>query len=441
MSQAQWFRGPICGVDNCRSRLFKNQDGLTICQYGHVMEGAIEFNDEDFESGGTQTRRVTNVTFNERGHVIRRENKVIIKESNERLFGEDAKSYYLKVLQKLLKVEIKYFVDLFMSDSVYSDYELVVKTNWILLTSGTTLLDILDLILLLYYSALQLQLYPIYMTDIIEFLRIAKIPYIKTLHLLPKLDVEKLPSSFINRLQPPSLPYKSQMYKRWDKLTKILPKLNVPISFYFLYIFRIYSELILPNTPDLFINTIRLLNKLDPKFKINKVKSTLPEIYLSCIMMFIIVLSFKMNDNDYSLYGYLQEFNKYESMKDFNNDVLNWDNDKINKFIDWVLDVMLSKDNKEDVTTMERRLHNIFQLDNVEHSQRDDNEYMKVLETIRSNERKENTKEEMRQLASMLFVRFSKLLNIDVKDLAKEYKKVTNDIKKVAKELEINDKL
>ncbi|VVT50145.1 uncharacterized protein SAPINGB_P002623 [Magnusiomyces paraingens] len=55
----RWSVGPVCGVDNCRSRHWRIIDGQHVCRNGHVREGDIEMAED--EGGGEQGRymRVT----------------------------------------------------------------------------------------------------------------------------------------------------------------------------------------------------------------------------------------------------------------------------------------------------------------------------------------------------------------------------------------------
>ena len=58
-----YIRGPVCGVSNCPSRLWRIIDGRRTCQYGHVMEGDVEFNNEEDEvNAGVVTRRLNLTT-------------------------------------------------------------------------------------------------------------------------------------------------------------------------------------------------------------------------------------------------------------------------------------------------------------------------------------------------------------------------------------------
>lgn len=47
-----FIRGPVCGTDNCPSRLWRIIDGRRTCRYGHVMDGDIEFNNDEDDVGG-----------------------------------------------------------------------------------------------------------------------------------------------------------------------------------------------------------------------------------------------------------------------------------------------------------------------------------------------------------------------------------------------------
>lgn len=70
LRMSTFIRGPICGTDNCPSRLWRIIDGRRTCQYGHVMEGDVEFNDDEDDlnglGAGVITRRL-NLTTNATG--------------------------------------------------------------------------------------------------------------------------------------------------------------------------------------------------------------------------------------------------------------------------------------------------------------------------------------------------------------------------------------
>ena len=144
---------------------------------------------------------------------------------------------------------IENFIDLFFSEGIRHDLTLIVKNNWVKLLSTDELqenhpkrqvIDTLDLICMIYISALQLQAYPIYIPDLIDNIKLNTIPYIRTLHLIPKHMLDQLPTVCHNRLQPYSLPENSQIYKRLQTTgwRTVGATLRIPTSFYF----RLYSE-------------------------------------------------------------------------------------------------------------------------------------------------------------------------------------------------------
>lgn len=437
MSRQDWFNGPVCGTDNCRSRLYRNQDGLTICQFGHVLEGAVEYNDDPDAGGIVQTRRLNTISFDERGHLSSAvvSNSQTIKTKLNRLYGEDAMALYYRCLQILLKKELKIFIDLFFSEGIRHDLTLIVKNNWVKLLSTDELqenhpkrqvIDTLDLICMIYISALQLQAYPIYIPDLIDNIKLNTIPYIRTLHLIPKHMLDQLPTVYHNRLQPYSLPENSQIYKLLQTTgwRTVGATLRIPTSFYFPFIFRILSEhFLLVNAVDLFVSAFNVL-KSTPSFEINfrikKFIQKFPEIYISSVLIILIRENFRSNDN---LKPWLYELNKYELNNEYNSggtSLLNWSDDKVDKYCDWIYDNLIPKkaklndDNTEALNTMEKRLFQIFSLDNdIENTAPETNEtpmYLALRSIMNGSELKESGG--LQELDTKLDAKLSNILGL-----------------------------
>ena len=193
---------------------------------------------------------------------------------------------------------IENFIDLFFSEGIRHDLTLIVKNNWVKLLSTDELqenhpkrqvIDTLDLICMIYISALQLQAYPIYIPDLIDNIKLNTIPYIRTLHLIPKHMLDQLPTVYHNRLQPYSLPENSQIYKRLQTTgwRTVGATLRIPTSFYFPFIFRILSEhFLLVNAVDLFVSAFNVLKSTRPLKLIfeSKVYSKVSrDLYFFCI--------------------------------------------------------------------------------------------------------------------------------------------------------------
>lgn len=386
MSQQPWFRGPVCGTDNCRSRLFRSQDGLTICQFGHVLEGAVEINDEPDVGGMVQTRRINTVAVDERGLMssVARSTSQAAKKTQERLSGDDALTMYHKCLQLLLKHELNRFIELFFSDGIKQDLILIVKRNWVRLLSNNEkhMVDTLDLISLVYISALELQAYPIYIPDLLENIKSNNIPYIRTLHLIPKEMLDQLPTLYHNRLQPVSLPENGQIFKRLQNTGSCITKgcLSIQLSFYFPFLFKLLSEhFLLPNAIDLYMKCFNIL-KSKPCFevdfsqkKFNLLVLNFPEIYISSVVMAVIRENFRKVDK-IELSQWLKELDDFDLNNEYNSKdsrLLDWSDEKVDKYCDWIYDHIIPKkskldghNNNETLTTMEKRLFQIFNIEN-----------------------------------------------------------------------------
>ncbi|EGW33423.1 uncharacterized protein SPAPADRAFT_151502 [Spathaspora passalidarum NRRL Y-27907] len=479
MAKSAWFRGPVCGTDNCRSRLYRSTDGLTICQFGHVLEGAVEFND-DQDQAIVSTRRINAaVTMDSRGSYASSQplgmsqSQISTQRESERLFGNEAVVLYYRCLQLLLKHELNVFVGLFCSESTMKDLTCLVKKNWIdvlekdVHDEETELkdmhIDTLDIIVIIYVSALQLRAYSIYTTDILENIFTNQIPYARTLHLIPKEMLDKLPTVFHNRLQPYALPTRNQIYKKIkNTLNRIMSKSEfvMPISFYFPLIFRTYSEtLLLPNAPDLFLIMYKLLQKLDItqleikyKSKTQTYMQSIPEVYLSMLMIFITKLSFYNKTNNFSLRDWLTQLNNHPAGSDTNfvqdSNVLDWSDSKVENYCDWIYDCVIPKKhklneaNQQKLTTLEKRLFSIFKLDNDDLSNSQQNgskpseanaDLHDIVTKLASTASENLSNEDFTQLDETLFSIFSHFLGLDKDDLIRCYDTITNDLRKKTK--------
>ncbi|KAK6464444.1 hypothetical protein DFJ63DRAFT_311751 [Scheffersomyces coipomensis] len=436
---AAWNRGPVCGVDNCRSRLYRHSDGLTICQFGHVMEGGIEINDDQDQTQIT-TRRLNVLHVDDRGSFTSTnmsQSQSSLASSNgkgNRLYGKEGKKLLYQCFQILLKKQFETCVEVFLSESIKEDLELVIKTNWIKIMNqelgdeddvshNYKAMYHLDLIALIYLSILQLRFQPLYTIEIIDKIKTNEIPYIKCLHLIPTSLLTKLPNEYLLRLQASSLPIKNEFYYSIETMAHRLyseqsenpvQSIDIPINYYYPYIFKILTQdLLLPNAIDLFNTYIVLVNKLYKKdniteqqhngiipltTKYNRVNRfyqiiKFPEIKLISILIFLIKLS-SITTKHTSLFTYQINFKhwynnltKFESNNEYKNyvetsnvnDLINWSDDKIDKYCDWVYDQLIPKKNKtyiteqdnngekdtneEELTIMEKRLFQIFNID------------------------------------------------------------------------------
>ncbi|KAK6198106.1 uncharacterized protein RJT21DRAFT_254 [Scheffersomyces amazonensis] len=420
MAPTSWRRGPVCGVDNCRSRLYRYNDGLTICQFGHVMEGGIEINDDQDQAQIT-TRRLNLLNVDERGSFtstsMSQSQSSLSRTKDNRLYGHEAKELLYRCFQVLLKKQLENIMRLYFTDSIREDLELIVKTNWIKVISkeieheGNSKfkkLYHLDLIAIIYISVLQIRFQPIYTYELLDYIKTNQIPYIRCLHLIPSSLLSKLPNEHLLRLQATSLPLSNEFYYCIQEMMKRLYNdekvISIPVNYYYPYAFKLLTqELLLPNAIDLFNTFVTLTKKFyndgQIAIRFNETKSKhliyFPEVILSSMIIFIIKLSiiskFKLFPYQINFKNWYKHLTKYEANNEFLNysessnvnDLIEWSDDKIDKYCDWVYEQLIPKKNKTytthqsntqeleeekdlpELTTMEKRLFQIF---NVEES-------------------------------------------------------------------------
>lgn len=449
IEMSQWIRGPICGVDNCRSRLYRSTDGMKICQYGHVMEGNVEINDDQDENF-VSTRRL-NLQLNDGGFTVALQNVGVRRETSKKVYGTSGKKLYWRCLQVLLKKQIGYVQEIFPCAS--DELVPVVKLYWLKYMTATFSDDAhskvptaLDLISILYIAIVKLQGFPIYVCDVIYALKENRIPYMKCLHLIPNSYLEQLPSYFIKCLEPYKLPVNNELYEailiNGQKICGDEQILEIPFNYYYPLIFKILAELlVLPNAPSLFHICNNLVEKLGHKFQIsfnNKV-DRFPELQIiSFIIITIKIYFIYFNGMDYN--KWIDILTKYELNTEFhfansqvdNDELLNWSDFKIDKYCQWLYDNVLGDKNEDNLSVMDKRLYKIFDLNeslNASPTNRKiDNEQdkdpslaplSKYLEEVASNNIGSKIKtSDVKVIEDKLFDKFSKVFGISKKLLS-----------------------
>lgn len=397
MSQ-QWIRGPVCGVDNCPSRLYKSLDGQKICQFGHVLEGDFEFNDDDGDF--VQTRRLQ-LKVNEVGNLVHKSQVQQEKRSVKKLSGNQAREVVLRCLQVILKSQVNAVVkELYGNDEKFKqELEMVVKLNWIRLLEyymrddsvkdddikfqvkqNTKLPLINDTIFLVYYSILQLNYYPIYLPDMVRLLASNKFPAIRTKHVLPEKYLSRIGKEYHTSIEMNFLS-DELFYRYYKKTAKRLRIKNLakPVDFYHNYIFKTFMEtLLLPNSIELFCLTDSLLRKVDMPILFPKLTTQviIPDVTIACFMIFVIKVHFIFLNNKINYQEWLTNIKRLESDDDkvdfFNKDhlesantLVNWSENKINNYCNYLNEVYLqynikSRSTSNQNTIMMDRLFQIF---------------------------------------------------------------------------------
>lgn len=414
MSQRSWVRGPICGVDNCRSRLYRSSDGMKICQYGHVMDGNIEINDdqdENFVSTKRLNIQVTGVGGDFGSSSVVGSQSTSIKTDNK-LYGKEGRTLYYKCLQILLKKQTNSIIDTMLDPGIKNEFEFVIKAYWIKLL--TYQMDIqstieentnrnlkqarnrlpmaLDIISIIYLAAVKLRYHPIYTSDIIAKIKSNQIPYAKCLHLIPKKLLDKLQSFYFQLLQPYKLPVSNEFYESIQTVGAIVCEnsidhyLEIPLNYYYPFIFRILSgTLILPNALDVFIIFNTLFEKLSPKLailfpskesKLTPKLTSFPDLKLVSLIILTVKLNFIYDISPVGFSSWLENLCKYELNNEHSFqttriiDLTIWSDSKIDKYCQWIYDNLVPKLTKldsieenpstEELSAMDKRLFQIF---------------------------------------------------------------------------------
>lgn len=141
-----FIRGPVCGTDNCPSRLWRIIDGRRTCRYGHVMDGDIEFNNDEDDVGGNAmagvassgvvTRRL-NLTTNAVGgfqasldpsQIGQMDKLRQQKDKKRKLSGVEADRMFLRCIQYTLRKQCRMLIT---KKSFPESFESTVKLIWI----------------------------------------------------------------------------------------------------------------------------------------------------------------------------------------------------------------------------------------------------------------------------------------------------------------------
>lgn len=430
MSQRRWIKGPICGVDNCRSRLYTSNAGQKLCQYGHIKEGDIEIND-DMDDNYVPTRTL-NFQISEDGTVVNlQQSQQNNSDKGKREFGQKGRLLYYQCLQIYLKKQIPCIIDQLFPIPKETKLDLEKKLNqicklyWVKLLKYTHnnlksyktdvhLIVPLDIIALIYLAFIKLNYYNVYISDFAFLIKYNKIPYSRTRHLFPKHLMKRFPQEYFNRLEPARLPEQDIFVNKILKLAPIIldsNSLTQSLNYYYPFIFRILStSLLLPNAPELMVMIHRFCHQelKDQVLTINYDADLtradrfvqFPEVKLAGIIVFVIKLHFVFGGAlslsykiDYN--KWLSTVEKYDLQNEIpliesstSSDLLSYSDTKITEYCKWVYNSMVPYAHKEaddpanqndlaeedhaDIPLLEKRLYQIFNFDQSSFSLQED---------------------------------------------------------------------
>ncbi|ODV78365.1 uncharacterized protein CANTADRAFT_6757 [Suhomyces tanzawaensis NRRL Y-17324] len=418
-----WFKGPVCGTDNCPSRRYRSSDGLTICQYGHVMEGNIEI-DDDQDTVAIPTRRLNAVTVDARGGFTSgMPSQASAGKRNRRLYGKEGRRLYYRCLQVLLKREFEIILDTYFTESANPDMLLLLKANWMRIIAPYversdddndeadakdnhddeadhpddadkpaasrrhTQVATLDVLALIYITALQLRLHPLYANQMLEGIRTNEIPYIRCLHLIPKSMLDRLQMSYHRILQPTTLPVKGEFYDYVQlnlRRLGLAANFSVPTNFYYPYMLTVVAEgLMLPNALRIF-GLLVDLNQFVGRGRTMVVhyagaSRAFPELQLAALVLFVVRAHFfhQVAGEPVDAASWLATLQDYQEnhspsfLISDNRELIDWSPAKIDRYCDWLYQHLIPDRKKnlaeampgDELPIMEKRLYQLFEMD------------------------------------------------------------------------------
>lgn len=375
-------------MDNCRSRLYRLSAGRKFCQFGHVMEGNFEFDDDDGEQY-VQTRRL-NILLTDTGFgaSASQATEKARSANTKRLYGRSGKIHLLRCLQYVLKTVTPKVVDLLYPDmeqrrkDIFKrDLTVVIKLMWVrcmekvLAGAGVRLADLYPLIFL---AIRLLNTYPVYVDDMLAILRENKVPYINALHMLPK-DMQLLLSlATMALLTNSAIPLDDAFYKYVAKMaTMVAPAKfwNISVEYFYPNVFSLFADLEL-DAPKLMVVFHRIMSRTSPTLLALKISgpSGLPDGKYLGMMYLIIKIYFVGSPTvvDFDLWlSWLQNQGaRLPCFEDRNHcmdpkTLLDLSDEQTDEYCNWIYDNLLTGKHDEDlenVSPMESRLFKIFAL-------------------------------------------------------------------------------
>lgn len=241
-----YIRGPVCGFDNCPSRLWRIIAGRRTCQYGHVMEGDIEFNNDDDvqQSQGIITKRLkltTSQTGSFQANVsLSQQNLLNVKQSKKFMKSDKATLLMIKSLQFILKKQVDYLIQ---RRHFPINFDKIVKLIWLTFLNkhnyhtkkgnrNDLSLNINITIAVLYMAILQMGL-PVYFCDLINWIASLDFPFYKANNIIPRQWNEKLPNFYLLSLNGNNLltlKTFTDILFRFNSLTHITKIINTQIN-------------------------------------------------------------------------------------------------------------------------------------------------------------------------------------------------------------------
>lgn len=394
MSQSTWLKGPVCGVDNCRSRLYRLNAGRKFCQFGHVMEGNLEF--EDDEDAYVQTKRLnillTDTGFGSQSHASATPAaSTYTQTKSRRLHGDTGKVYIFKCLQYVLRRITPLVVNHLYGNLKENELRLLrdnvtntVKLFWIrsvkkVFMSKTPAM--IDLYSIIYLALRLLNQVPVSISDYLYMMNQNKVPYINASLLLPAsmLKVMPMPTTFF--LTPSSIPLEDQFYRnifRWILILELKLIWASPADSFHFQALQLFLELRIPQTSALLLMYHNLIWKVtDGYFKPGNFGSeAVAEVQAISAMYLVLVLYFTCSREVVEPKAFFDSLADLKSTPFSGNqfhkigtrEIFNLSEDEVSEYCDWVFDTLIHARRKDqlennleyELDPMDRKLFKIF---------------------------------------------------------------------------------
>lgn len=391
MSQT-WIRGPVCGVDNCRSTLYRLNAGRKFCQFGHLMEGSVEVDDDDGDNY-TQTRRL-NIQLTDTGFGSSASNTPAHIEKREKItraYGKEGRLLHVKCLQIVLQKILPLFVkkayprlDKEKTGSFLRQVNALVKLFWLRFCKATYTegrASILDLYVLIYLAIRKINRYPIYMNDVLHMLKLNSVPFVNAGRLIPTEIARQLGISSFLLLSASKIPFKNELYKTVVKIANMVDpeheNWSIGLEYFYPDAFRQFGGLSLDAC-----QLLTLYHRMGTRIFNGKLQLThketglVPEARAVALMVLVIKLYFvgspQVPKPEAFLDGLQNDSNipcfetPYHSME--LEQVLKLDEESTLQYFLWVYDNLTpeaakNNANQDDLPIMQRRLFRIFPWD------------------------------------------------------------------------------
>lgn len=279
-----WIRGSRCGIDNCRSRHYRTIDGRRICQYGHVNESHIEYNDdeEDFDNatgGGFHKRIRLGPSPSQQGAQHKKRANANKRDTSLVVFGIQERELFLRVFQFLYKRQIDAVIDVWSLPR--ETFQHTAKQLWCrYLQSGFTAQrgtmedwlqdqlarpssshssgktktkhyesrlfpELVDLLALLMLALRSLRI-PIYSCDLIRLVETQQeLPFIRAWDSLPRALQVRCSGKLMGMLRDESMPQEGALYEAIERLAHNMSLEGLQLNYHPL-ILKLVHKLCLP---------------------------------------------------------------------------------------------------------------------------------------------------------------------------------------------------